>query len=84
MPPRGASSTRPSALALGWALLIAGGLLAACSSQSTPHDHAGAAGTAGPPPLFTDLGRHHRAITSTSPQAQAYFDQGLRLLSRDW
>ncbi len=29
--------------------------------------------------LFDDLGDYHRAITTDSDQAQAYFDQGLRL-----
>src|SRR3954471_24372220 len=31
------------------------------------------------PPLFDNLGRHTWAITTHSPQAQAFFDQGLRL-----
>jgi len=30
--------------------------------------------------LFDDLGAHHRTVTTTRPQAQRYFDQGLRLL----
>jgi tetratricopeptide (TPR) repeat protein len=30
--------------------------------------------------LFDNLGAHHRRVTTTSPEAQAYFDQGLRLL----
>ncbi len=30
-------------------------------------------------PLYKDLGDHHHAITTSSPQAQQYFDQGLRL-----
>ncbi|MCR6633034.1 MAG: tetratricopeptide repeat protein [Magnetospirillum sp.] len=34
--------------------------------------------TAGPPPLFQGLGLRSFAITTASPQAQAYFDQGLR------
>jgi tetratricopeptide (TPR) repeat protein len=29
--------------------------------------------------LLPDLGTHHRAVTTGSPEAQAYFDQGLRL-----
>lgn len=33
-----------------------------------------------PAPYFPDLGRYHRAITTTSPDAQRYFDQGLLLL----
>jgi tetratricopeptide (TPR) repeat protein len=31
-------------------------------------------------PLYTDLGTYHRAITTRSPVAQRYFDQGLRLV----
>jgi tetratricopeptide (TPR) repeat protein len=30
-------------------------------------------------PLYKDLGKHHHAISTKSPQAQRYFDQGLRL-----
>ena len=30
-------------------------------------------------PLFDNLGHHHHPITTTSPLAQHYFDQGLRL-----
>jgi tetratricopeptide (TPR) repeat protein len=32
------------------------------------------------PPLFDDLGSHTRPITTASPEAQRYFDQGLRFL----
>ncbi|MGH7740890.1 MAG: hypothetical protein ACRENS_02585 [Candidatus Eiseniibacteriota bacterium] len=35
---------------------------------------------ASPAPLFGNLGSYHRAIGSTSPQAQRYFDQGMDLL----
>ena len=31
-------------------------------------------------PLYTDLGTHHRAISTKIPRAQQYFDQGLRLV----
>jgi hypothetical protein len=31
------------------------------------------------PPLFANLGRHSWKITTSNPQAQAFFDQGLRL-----
>ena len=31
-------------------------------------------------PLFENLGTLHHAITTTSEQAQQYFDQGLRLV----
>jgi len=30
--------------------------------------------------LFDNLGTHHHPVTTTSPQAQRYFDQGLRLI----
>jgi len=32
------------------------------------------------PPLYTDLGTHHRAVGTRVPLAQQYFDQGLRLV----
>ena len=63
------------------ALLVAVALLAGCSASPAPHGHGSAAApTAAAPPLFEDLGRYHRAITTTSRRAQAYFDQGLRLV----
>lgn len=37
------------------------------------------AGNADVPPLYDGLGDHRREITTASTQAQAYFDQGLRL-----
>ena len=30
-------------------------------------------------PLYTDLGSHHKRISTRVPAAQQYFDQGLRL-----
>jgi tetratricopeptide (TPR) repeat protein len=33
-----------------------------------------------PPPLYTDLGTHHKAVGTRVPAAQQYFDQGLRLV----
>ena len=33
----------------------------------------------GPPPLWKNLGTYSHPITTSSPQSQAYFDQGLRL-----
>jgi tetratricopeptide (TPR) repeat protein len=33
-----------------------------------------------PPPLYTDLGTHHKAVGTRAPEAQQYFDQGLRLV----
>jgi len=58
-------------------------LWSACSTESVAppaaHRHAPSADKA-PPPLYTDLGTYQRKITTASPQAQAYFDQGLRLV----
>jgi hypothetical protein len=46
-------------------------------------DHAGhahgKAAEAGAMPLLAGLGDWHRRVTSSSPEAQRYFDQGLRL-----
>ncbi|HEY7041810.1 MAG TPA: hypothetical protein VID28_23270 [Methylomirabilota bacterium] len=56
-------------------------LLLGCSAPPAGHHHDGSGpSAAAAPPLFDDLGRYHRAITTRSPQAQAYFDQGLRLV----
>lgn len=65
-------------------------LVAACSApirQSPPHDHAA---PASPGPTLAqwaqgaqrldNLGSHSRAVTTTSAEAQAYFNQGLRLI----
>src|SRR6266404_1402164 len=49
-------------------------LWAGCAAQksSTPPDEGVR--------LFDNLGSHHHAITTRSPEAQQYFDQGLRLI----
>jgi hypothetical protein len=44
------------------------------SAESAPAEQTDA------PPLFDNLGSHHHPITTTSEQAQRYFDQGLRLV----
>ena len=41
---------------------------------------AGTANQIEAPPLFDNLGSLHHPITTTSEQAQRYFDQGLRLV----
>jgi tetratricopeptide (TPR) repeat protein len=33
-----------------------------------------------PPPLYTDLGPHHKSVGTRVPAAQQYFDQGFRLV----
>jgi tetratricopeptide (TPR) repeat protein len=44
------------------------------------HAMPGDAPKEAPAPLFSDLGAYHRAVTTASPEAQNYFNQGLRLL----
>jgi tetratricopeptide (TPR) repeat protein len=52
--------------------------LASCSGQSGGHGHPAAA-PALPPMVYEGLGSYHQSITG-SDAAQAYFDQGLRLV----
>jgi tetratricopeptide (TPR) repeat protein len=60
------------------ALLV---LAAACSSPKMDHHAAhGAAPTAGAPVFYDSLGSYSYRITTASPQAQRWFDQGLRLV----
>jgi tetratricopeptide (TPR) repeat protein len=55
--------------------LIGGFLLTGCTRPTTSYDAT--AQPTGPYPLFEGMGDHHLAITTSSPEAQAYFDQGL-------
>ncbi len=49
-----------------------------CSTPPTgQHEHAAARPA---PVLFDNLGSYHQTVSTSSPQAQAYFDQGLRLV----
>ena len=63
--------------------LVATLLWTGCSTPPTPqtgaHQHQLRADKT-PPPLYTDLGSYQQKITTASPQAQAYYNQGLRLL----
>ncbi len=73
---------------LSFALLHTGAATAAFVAglyvqMSDAHDIAVAAATTGEPvsvaePLFDNLGSHSYAVTTGSPRAQAYFNQGLR------
>ena len=60
------------------ALLASAGALPA---QEHDHEHAmnASATDSGRTPLYHNLGSYHMAITTRSPVAQQYFDQGLRL-----
>ncbi len=82
-------------VALGTALLAAGSILACGDRTAADGDAEGTEldpaalvaryaapieGEAGSVPLYTDLGNHHREITTAAaPEAAEYFDQGLRL-----
>jgi tetratricopeptide (TPR) repeat protein len=55
---------------VAWALLLLG-----CAHKPPPPPPKPAAQSK----LYDDLGSYHRAISSKSPEAQRYFDQGLRL-----
>ena len=62
-----------AALALAWPL-------AALSHNEAHGAHHGATvQSKATVPLYDNLGKHHYAITTRVPQAQRYFDQGLRL-----
>jgi tetratricopeptide (TPR) repeat protein len=57
-------------------------LLAVGGSAGAAQEHAHAGHDqqeASSVPLHADLGNHHLPITTSSPEAQPYFDQGLRL-----
>jgi tetratricopeptide (TPR) repeat protein len=55
-------------------------LVAAPLSAQHQHGAPATAPSADGVPLFDDLGTHHHAITTRVPEAQRYFDQGLRLV----
>ena len=59
-------------------LVILSIALASCSGQSGGHRHP-ATGAVPPPMVYEGLGSYHQRITG-SDAAQAYFDQGLRLV----
>jgi tetratricopeptide (TPR) repeat protein len=61
-------------LGVGFVATLVLALLAACSPDASDSSAAG-----GPVPLFDDLGDLHRPVTTSSAEAQQYFDQGLRL-----
>jgi tetratricopeptide (TPR) repeat protein len=65
----------------GWSLVVVTvvTVLAACSTA--PHDmHRAGAGATDRPVLYDTLGNYSRKVTTTSAQAQRWFDQGLRLV----
>src|SRR4051812_13707645 len=64
------SPSGPPMLRIAILLSVASALPLAAQQPAAPGDSV---------PLFTDLGTLHHAVTAT-PAAQAYFDQGLRLM----
>jgi tetratricopeptide (TPR) repeat protein len=60
--------------------LAVSALALACSSPRMDHATHGAAAVGGTPVLYDSLGSYSYRITTASPQAQRWFDQGLRLV----
>lgn len=54
-------------------------LLLVASPAAAQHDHAANAAARDTVPLYANLGTLGRPVTTTVPDAQRYFDQGLRL-----
>src|SRR5690606_25063697 len=53
------------------------------AEEPAPHRHGAAAQRQGEPtgaPLFAGMGDLHHRVTTSSPMAQRYFDQGLTLV----
>jgi tetratricopeptide (TPR) repeat protein len=61
-----------------FAAAVAAGLC--CAAAGAQQHDTGVPADRQPPPLFDNLGDHHRPVTTSSPSVQAYFDQGLRWL----
>ena len=63
-------------------LLISGTAVIAALASSPLHGSSRdlAKPEKAPAPLFDDIGRHHHPITTNSPDAQRYFDQGMMLV----
>jgi len=59
--------------------LYAAVLLVSATGFCQQHDHSAAPQDNGPAPLLDGLGHLHHLITTSKPEAQRYFDQGLTL-----
>ncbi len=68
--------------AIGFTLLVLSPLMPVDESRAQEHEHGGVSrATSGDAvPLYDNLGDLHHEISTRVPRAQAYFDQGLRLL----
>ena len=60
--------------------LYAAVLLVSGTGFCQQHDHSSAPAGNGPAPLLDGLGHLHHSITTSKPEAQRYFDQGLTLV----
>src|ERR1700685_3714560 len=54
--------------------------LAGLSCALAQHSHPDDAKDAGPAPILEGLGHLHHKVTTSKPEAQRYFDQGLTLI----
>src|SRR5262249_46140986 len=65
------------------AVLLVSALVMPCAAHAADehamHD-AMSAPPAGKAPMFEGLGKYHRTISTSSPEAQRYFDQGMNFL----
>lgn len=61
------------------ALISAALLLVACEQQPAQKAHHAEQKSAQQVPFYTDLGNHTHKISTNVPEAQAYFDQGIRM-----
>lgn len=68
----------PRRLAASVAMLLIAQPLPVFAQEHAEH-HPAPAADSGHPPLYDNLGTLHRAVHTSSPEAQKYFDQGLRL-----
>ncbi|HEY2775110.1 MAG TPA: hypothetical protein VGK20_13775 [Candidatus Binatia bacterium] len=71
---------QPRHLVRRCALLLAVTLVASCSATHAPAPPGPLSGPVGNVPFFEGLGKTGRKITTSSPKAQRYFNQGLAFL----
>jgi len=61
-------------------MILAIAAVAALAAPSFAHDSGAPAKADGGEPVFSGMGRVHHRVTTNSPEAQKYFDQGLALV----
>jgi predicted RNA-binding protein YlqC (UPF0109 family) len=60
--------------------LVASRAARAAGEEHSMHHGAPTTPSTGPAPLFEGLGKYHRTVSTRSPLAQRYFDQGMNFL----